>query len=181
MHAKGVGSLLRLSIIKRSDKPEEWVMRFYPLVVGLACLPLMNFYNFLMLASRVIRIIFYYCDDFVSTQCNVTATPGWHFLIKTLTCAAGVVWLLHLTLPQHDDPEDSRKASEGGATSRAGEIEKLHALYERGVLTEDEFAAGKRTVLGEEEKTYLTSKPAKPRTPGTGGASSAAAQISNFD
>ena len=86
------------------------------------------------------------------------------------------------TLPQHDDPEDShRKASEGGATSRAGEIEKLHALYERGVLTEDEFAAGKRTVLGEEEKTYLTSKPAKPRTPGTGGASSAAAQISNFD
>ena len=87
----------------------------------------------------------------------MTATPGWHFLIKTLTCAAGVVWLLHLTLPQHDDPEDShRKASEGGATSRAGEIEKLHALYERGVLTEDEFAAGKRTVLGEEEKTYLT-------------------------
>ena len=157
-------------------------MRFYPLVVGLACLPLMNFYNFLMLASRVIRIIFYYCDDFVTTECNVTSTPGWHFLVKTLTAAAGAVWLLHLTLPQHDDPADSLKTPRGAASgSRADEIEKLHALYERGVLTEDEFAAGKRTVLGEEEKTYLTSKPAKPRTPGTGGASSAAAQISNFD
>lgn len=52
------GSLLRLSIIKRSDCPKTWMRRFYPLVFLLACLPLVNFYNFLNLASRVIRVIY---------------------------------------------------------------------------------------------------------------------------
>ena len=52
------GSLLRLSIVKKTDTPKAWMVRFYPIVVVLACLPLLNFYNFLMLASRVIRVIF---------------------------------------------------------------------------------------------------------------------------
>jgi hypothetical protein len=62
------GSLLRLSILKRSDTPEAWLRRFYPIVMALAALPLVNFYNFLMLASRVIRVIYHYCDDYISGQ-----------------------------------------------------------------------------------------------------------------
>ena len=57
-----LGSLLRPSLVKRFDSPEAWLFRFYPLVVVLACLPLFNFYNFLMLASRVIRVLWYFCD-----------------------------------------------------------------------------------------------------------------------
>ena len=71
------GSLLRLSLLKRSDIPEAWLSRFYPIIMLLACLPLINFYNFLMLASRVIRVIYHYCDDFITTECMITSTPAW--------------------------------------------------------------------------------------------------------
>ena len=179
-----VGSLLRLSIIKRSDKPQEWVNRFYPLVILLACLPLVNFYNFLMLASRVIRIIFYYCDDFVSTECNVTATPGWRFLIHALMAAASVVWLLHLSLPQHDDPDDKPSSGSGGSdTGSVGKLAKLADLYERGVLTDQEFAAAKQEVLSGSAGGPPAQSPGGPSPAFNSrkGGAAAAAMASSFD
>ena len=111
------GTLLRLSIIKKSDTPKAWMNRFYPLVVILACLPLINFYNFLMLASRVIRIIYHYCDDFVSSSCMVTSTPAWERLLNGLMIVAGVVLVLHLTLPsQEDEVQTGQEQATGPAT-----------------------------------------------------------------
>ena len=28
------------------------------------------------LASRVVRVLWYYCDDYITTECMVTSTPG---------------------------------------------------------------------------------------------------------
>ena len=110
------GSLLRLSIIKKSDTPKAWMKRFYPLVVMLACLPLINFYNFLMLASRVIRIIYHYCDDFVTESCMVTSTPAWERLLNGLMTIAGVCLVLHLTLPAQEG-EVQLSAEQGNSTT----------------------------------------------------------------
>ena len=63
-----LGSLLRLSLIKRYDAPDAWMRRFYPILVVLVVLPLFNFSNFLLLASRSVRILWYYCDDCASRR-----------------------------------------------------------------------------------------------------------------
>ena len=75
--------------------------------MGLVMLPLLNFYNFLQLASRVIRVLFHYCDDYVSGQCMVTATPAWSGLMHALAIIAATITLLHISLPLGAD-EDKR-------------------------------------------------------------------------
>ena len=148
-----VGSLLRLSILKRVDIPKAWLSRFYPIIIVLACLPLVNFYNFLNLANRVIRVIFYYCDDYVSQHCYVSGTPGWQNLIHALTGAAALIWIMHLSLPATSESTsggDSARSLDGSARTRPAvtdELEKLTSLYERGALSASEFQLAKQEIL----------------------------------
>lgn len=66
--------------IRRYDSPEAWLRRFYPLLTILVLLPLVNFSNFLMLASRTVRILWYYCDDCVQKAPAAThiSICTWH-------------------------------------------------------------------------------------------------------
>jgi hypothetical protein len=150
-----LGSLLRLSLIRRSDCPKAWMSRFYPLVAILGFLPLINFYNFLNLASRVFRVIFYYCDDFITDQCMVTSTPAWGTLLHGLSGVAALIFLLHISLPRHDGDADG--SPDGGAArvlvgsqanSITSELAELARLYDQGALTSREFTQAKEKILG---------------------------------
>ena len=142
-----VGSLLRLSIIKRSDKPQEGSTGSTRSSSSSRASP-RQFYNFLMLASRVIRIIFYYCDDFVSTECNVTAmlagasssTRSWP---RRASRAAP------FDLPQHDDPDDKPSSGSGGSDTGSVGARQARRPCERGVPTDQELAAASRRCSAE--------------------------------
>ena len=146
-----LGSLLRLSLVKRFDTPEAWLARFYPLLLVLVVLPLFNFSNFLTLASRVIRILWYYCDDYVSTACMVSKTPGFERLERLLLGIGVVVWILHLSLPAAPPKSSSRAgavgSSAGAGTSIDERLVQLVALRNAGDLTSDEFTAAKAALL----------------------------------
>lgn len=139
-----LGSLLRLSIIKRYDSPEAWLKRFYPLVVILAMLPLFNFYNFLMLASRVMRVLWYYCDDYITTACMVTNTPGFDHFQSLLLAAGALVWVLHLSMPRSPTPARAEPTQGSGApVGFEVRLESLIKMRDAGDLTFAEFNAGK--------------------------------------
>ena len=59
-----VGMLLLISLSKHSES-SEWVRMFSWVVTLMCCVPLFLFYNFLALASRVVKTKFYFCDDFI--------------------------------------------------------------------------------------------------------------------
>jgi len=111
------GSLMRLSLVKRFDAPQAWLARFYLLLLAFVTLPLFNFNQFLHLASRSVRILWYYCDDYITTECYVTNTPVFETMRKGLMALAAVIWLLHLSLPSVK--EDEEGTDKGGDTSRA--------------------------------------------------------------
>ena len=150
-----LGSVLRLSLIKRFDAPEAWLARFYPLVVILACLPLFNFYNFLQLASRVMRVLWYYCDDYITTQCMVTNTPGFENMKRLLLAAGTAVWLLHLTIPRTIESTaktaDTKTAPATEPPSAVltveAKLEKLIKMRSEGHLTLAEFNMAKVKLL----------------------------------
>jgi hypothetical protein len=153
-----LGSLLRLSLIKRYDAAEAWLARFYPLVVVLACLPLFNFYNFLQLASRVMRVLWYYCDDYITTECMVTNTPGFENMKKLLLTAGTIVWLLHISIPRHipSQPATGAKSAAAAAAPSASQpppatidekLQNLIRMRAEGSLTEGEFHAAKAMLL----------------------------------
>ena len=62
-------------------------------------LPLVNFYNFMMLASRVIRVKFHYCDDYITEDCMVTSTWHWECMMRLLMLIGFTVVTMHLSLP----------------------------------------------------------------------------------
>ena len=169
-----VGSLLRLSILKRVDIPKAWLSRFYPVIIVLACLPLINFYNFLMLANRVIRVIFYYCDDYVSEHCYVSGTPGWQNLIHALTGAAALIWIMHLSLPAAGEAAsggETARSLDGSARSRPAvtdELEKLTSLYERGALSASEFQLAKQEILQPTDNGFRSPLKASMASPAAG-------------
>jgi hypothetical protein len=80
------GSLMRLSLVKRFDSPQPWLRRFYLPLLVLVFLPLYNFYDFLRLASRVVRILWHYCDERISIE-HVTLALGPTLTAPTLARA----------------------------------------------------------------------------------------------
>jgi hypothetical protein len=165
-----LGSLLRLSLVKRFDSPEAWLARFYPLVVVLAFMPLFNFYNFLQLASRVIRVLWYYCDDYITGQCMVTNTPGFQRTENILMAAGVVVWLLHMSLPRATPPASksaTATAPKADGASIEVRLERLVKMRDAGDLTPAEFTVAKASVLD----GSASDAAAPPTTPmsGTGG------------
>lgn len=157
-----VGSLLRLSLIKRFDMSEEWIARFYPFIIFLACLPLMNFYYFMLLANRVVRVIWFYCDDFITGECLVTSTPGWNGVVLGLTSLATMIWLTHLAMPSSTVEDEGKGQTKGVVASTsaaeastriqsennvAAQLERLAILFDKGSLSAGEFSIAKQAVL----------------------------------
>ena len=78
------------------------VTRFNILVNLLYILPLLNFYNFVVLAQRVVKIKFYYCDDYITGKCMVHGTYWWGLMIQVLAMVTVVIVLFHITLPPQE-------------------------------------------------------------------------------
>jgi len=110
-----LGSALLLSLSRRSTHPTQWVVYFNGMLNVLSLVPFFNFYNFLQLASRIVRIKFFYCDDYISDRCMVTATWSWGVLRELLGLGVLMILVVHLMLkPPTLKPE-------GGADSAPSE------------------------------------------------------------
>ena len=72
-------------------------------------LPLFNFFQFVFLAQRVVRVKFKYCDEIVSDTCMVSLTWYFESLEGVLLYGTGLVLTLHLFLPAVQDLEDAWK------------------------------------------------------------------------
>eukprot|EP00966_Prymnesium_polylepis_P123990 2867301-Prymnesium_polylepis.1 len=150
-----VSTLLLLSMSRRGDKPKHWANRFSLLVTVLNLLPLMNIYNFCSLSNRVVRIKLFYCDDFITDDCMVAGTGYWSAVMYFLVGCFVLVVLLHNTLPDTVTDADGEQQQDGHAEGHAThssdpltQLERLGALLQQGLLTEDEYAAHKARLLG---------------------------------
>jgi len=140
-----LGSLMRLSLVKRFDEPQAWLRRFYVPLCIFVFLPLFNFYDFLLLASRIVRILWHYCDEFITTECMVTKTPGYENMSNLLMYICIGVFCLHMTLPAAVD----KAAPVAVASSDVyAQLEGLVVLFKDGHLTEEEYDLAKAKVLG---------------------------------
>mmetsp|Transcript_32441 Transcript_32441/g.64678 ORF Transcript_32441/g.64678 Transcript_32441/m.64678 type:complete len:350 (-) Transcript_32441:377-1426(-) len=138
-----LGSLMRLSLVKRFDAADAWLTRFYPVLIVFVCLPLINFYHFLTLAQRVIRILWYYCDDYITSHCMVSNTYYFEQIKHTiLPGIALLVWLLHISLPAATKPDPVSPEE-----SIEKKLEKLVRMKEAGDLKPAEFELAKYGLL----------------------------------
>ena len=125
------------------------------------------------LCSTVIRVIFYYCDDFITGQCLISATPAWGYLLRFLQGAAAAIWILHITIPTSPTPAEAKgDASSASNVALSDQLERLARLHEQRLLTADEFALAKKVALldlGNELKAQGRPSPKKARVrEGTG-------------
>ena len=99
-------------------------------------------HRFVKLAQRVVRIKFFYCDDYISDRCMVTATWYWDVLVDLLGVAMALVLALHLLLPvPEDEPGEPGAAAaeaavggvsaEGARSSAAGVRRGASRAYRR--------------------------------------------------
>ena len=88
------------------------------------------------------RIKFFYCDDYISDRCMVTATWYWDVLVDLLGVAMALVLALHLLLPvPEDEPGEPGAAAaeaavggvsaEGARSSAAGVRRGASRAYRR--------------------------------------------------
>mmetsp|Transcript_5502 Transcript_5502/g.11916 ORF Transcript_5502/g.11916 Transcript_5502/m.11916 type:complete len:129 (-) Transcript_5502:277-663(-) len=103
-------------------------------------LPLVNFYNFMMLASRVIRVKFHYCDDYITEDCMVTSTWHWECMMRLLMLIGFTVVTMHLSLPMPKVKKSEAEAKEETEWERVlSRLERLVILRGKGALTPAEF------------------------------------------
>ena len=161
-----LSTLLLISLSKHSGKSADWVRRFEFIIFVLSMLPLLNFFNFLKLANRVLRVKLPFCDDFISDACMVTSTPMFDLLKEGLGVATILVLVMHLTLPRGGDDDHgsgegtltTSKASTAGASNTASlleTLERLGALREKGHISGDEFMKLKAEAVTEHHDKKL--------------------------
>ena len=138
-------------------------------VAVLNILPLFNIYNFCALSNRVIRVKFFYCDDFITDRCMVQSTIYWEAFMWLLGGCLVMVLVCHVTLPPPDEPDDTPDGSVAPPDSLS-QLERLGALRERGLLTTAEFEGQKARLLDEMSSQAPTATPAALPPPSSSGA-----------
>ena len=162
--------LLLFSLSKRPKRAHMWLEKFWWAVLLVEGLPLLNFFNFLELANRVIRIKLPFCDEFISYACMVSSTPYFENLLNLIPVMVLVVYVLHMTLPAPEEmkeweqeadeqveetvdesppsPPESRESSPGGANVAKSVLDQLESLDKlKGLLTEAEVARLKALIF----------------------------------
>ena len=168
--------LLLFSLSKRPQRAQKWLEKFWWAVLLVEGLPLLNFFNFLELANRVIRVKLPFCDEFISYDCMVSNTPYFENLLTFLPVMVLVVYVVHMTLPapvemeeleqaarvdeEADEqveetvdesppsPPESRESSPGGANVAKSVLDQLESLDKlKGLLTEAEVARLKELIF----------------------------------
>jgi hypothetical protein len=85
------------------------------------------------------RVIYHYCDDYVTGQCMVTATPAWHGLLQALAAVAGIIFLLHLSMPPEEEPEPRPPAVGPGPKPPSDPIGSTHPAYGSGTYRQPQW------------------------------------------
>jgi hypothetical protein len=117
-------------------------------------LTMLWFFVFVIWITTVILVIF---DIFRSADLSGWGKAGWFIFVLILPIIGVIAYLLargaNMAVHRQQDIEAQDQAmreyvrSVGGETTKAGELEKLANLRDRGVLTEEEFAAQKALLL----------------------------------
>ena len=112
------------------------------------------FFVFVIWITTVIVVIF---DIFRSADLSGWGKAGWFILVLFLPIIGVIAYLLargaHMAVHRQQDIDARDEAmrdyvrSVGGETTKAGELEKLASLRDRGILTEEEFATEKAQLL----------------------------------
>jgi len=124
--------------------------RFYLPLLVLVFLPLYNFYDFLRLASRVVRILWHYCDERISIDCMVTNTVGFERLENLLMTIAVIAFGLHMALPaaQVEEPKEEAAPVVAPVPAVASQLQDLVSMRESGRLTLAQYDDAKAALLG---------------------------------
>mmetsp|Transcript_22751 Transcript_22751/g.67017 ORF Transcript_22751/g.67017 Transcript_22751/m.67017 type:complete len:486 (-) Transcript_22751:301-1758(-) len=101
MFVEMLGTVLFFSLLRTSSEGGEvaiWHSTFGAFLFVLYFLPVLNFYNFLMLASRVVKVKFVHCDDDFTGACWVEETPMFNRLALAACLLVVVVLALQTRL-----------------------------------------------------------------------------------
>jgi hypothetical protein len=106
VYVEVIGTLLLVSLQGHADHTDvaakatmdRWGYIFSPFMVAMYVLPLTNFFDFLRLASHVIKVKFYFCDDDVSDACLISGTETFDKYLSDLKLLCGIIIGLHIVI-----------------------------------------------------------------------------------